>query len=210
MIADAADNPGAGCGGDSTWLLHALLESGVSGAALGMVYDPNSMKRILAAGEGQVVALQLGGYSGALAGPPLVGQFEVLCIRVNASIDAMPGYPPIEVGPLAAVRMGGIDIVVSAYREQVFGPRLFREVGLEPREKRVVVLKSAQHFYKAFEPIAARILYCDSPCSRSVNFASLPFASRRTPVWPIDPCTDADIPAPRVFYAPKNAPSAAD
>src|SRR5262249_13066358 len=39
VIADGSDNPGGGAAGDSTFLLRALLERSIAGAALGMIWD---------------------------------------------------------------------------------------------------------------------------------------------------------------------------
>ena len=90
-------------------------------------------------------------------------------------------------------------MVVGAYREQVFGPRVFTEVGIDPTRQQVLVVKSAQHFYKAFHEFASDILYCDSPCSRTIDFARLPFRHRRKPLWPLDSITVEALPAPKLF-----------
>jgi microcystin degradation protein MlrC len=196
VIADAGDNPGAGTGGDSTWLLREVLSRDVQDVALALFWDPRALARIVEAGEGATLDLSLGGHTGELAGPPVVGKAEVLRINPAAHIDAMPGYSPIEVGRLAAVRIGGARIVVGAHREQVFGPRVFTEVGIDPWQQRILVVKSAQHFYSAFAPHAARVLYCDSPCARTVDFAALPFQHRRRPIWPLETVDAGDIPQP--------------
>jgi microcystin degradation protein MlrC len=153
----------------------------------------------VAAGEGASLDLRIGGHTGALAGTPVEARGEVLCINREAMIDAMPGSPPIPVGSLAAVRIAGVRFVVGAYREQVFGPRVFTEVGIDPAAERIVVVKSAQHFYNAFAQFAAQIIYCDSPCSRTIDFAKLPFGHRRRPIWPLDPVAEADLPQPVLF-----------
>jgi microcystin degradation protein MlrC len=113
----------------------------------------------------------------------------------------MPGYAPIAVGALAAIGLDGVVVVVGGYREQVFGPRVFTEVGIDPLQQDLLVVKSAQHFYTAFAPLAANVIYTDSPCSRSIDFAALPFAHRRFPMWPLESCESAAIPAPRLFPA---------
>jgi len=199
VIADAADNPGAGAGSDATWILREVLARGVEGAAFALFWHPAVLAQIVEAGEGSRVTLRLGGHTGELAGPPVEAEAEVLCINANAHIDAMPGYPPIAVGTLAAVRIAGVQVVVGSYREQVFGTRVFVEVGIEPTSQRLLVVKSAQHFYLAFAPFAADIIYCDSPCSRTIDFASLPFRHRRRPIWPLEPVSSRDMVEPRVF-----------
>lgn len=199
VVADAGDNPGAGTGSDATWILHAVLERKLAGVACALFWDPLSLQKIVAAGAGTTVALELGAHTGVLAGSPLRARFKVTAINTRASIDAMPGYPPIEVGILAAIEYRGVKIVVGEHREQVFGPRVFSEVGIDPAAQQLLIVKSAQHFYKAFAPIAGKIVYCDSPCSRSIDFSALRFRHRRSPIWPLDACTEQDIPVPLVF-----------
>ena len=199
VIADAADNPGAGAGSDATWILRAVLKRSLDGIVMALFWDPIALQRIVAAGEGACLDLRIGGHTGELAGAPVEARAEVLRINHNAVIDAMPGYPPIPVGTLAAVRIAGVRLVVGAYREQVFGPRVFTEVGIDPTRERVVVVKSAQHFYSAFAPFAAKIIYCDSPCSRTIAFEKLPFGYRRKPIWPLDPVAVTDLPQAVVF-----------
>lgn len=199
VIADAADNPGAGAGSDATWILREVLRRSLDSVAMALFWDPVALRDIVSAGEGASLDLRIGGHTGVLAGTPVEARGEVLRINREALIDAMPGYPPVAVGTLAAVRIGGVRLVVGAYREQVFGPRVFTEVGIDPASERIVVVKSAQHFYSAFAPFAARITYCDSPCSRTIAFDKLPFRHRRQPIWPLEPVAASDLPQPEVF-----------
>jgi len=199
VIADAADNPGAGTGSDATWILHEVLKRSLEGVAMALFWDPAALQNIVAAGEGASLDLRIGGHTGDLAGTPVEARGEVLRINHAAQIDAMPGSPPISVGTLAAVRIAGVSLVVGAYREQVFGPRVFTEVGIDPMAQRIVVVKSAQHFYNAFAQFAAKIIYCDSPCSRTIAFEKLPFGHRRRPIWPLDPVAETDLPQPALF-----------
>lgn len=199
VIADAGDNPGAGTGSDATWVLHEVVARKLSRVAMALFHDPQALAQVVEAGVGATLRLALGGHSGDLAGPPFIADFEVTCINTAARIDAMPGYEPIAVGTLAAVRHGGVQIVLGDYREQVFGPRVFREVGIDPLAQALLVVKSAQHFYNAFAAFAGKVVYCDSPCSRTVDFARLPFRNRRYPMWPLDDCEAGAIPAPLLF-----------
>jgi microcystin degradation protein MlrC len=38
----------------------------------------------------------------------------------------------------------------------------FQAFGIEPEQKRIVALKSMQHFRTVFEPIAGEVIVCDS------------------------------------------------
>jgi microcystin degradation protein MlrC len=55
----------------------------------------------------------------------------------------------------------------------------FRHVSIEPREWRVVALKSSVHFRAAFESIAQDILIVESPGAMIVDPTNLPFEHLR-------------------------------
>ena len=57
----------------------------------------------------------------------------------------------------------GLDIVAITKRSQTFSPHVFTNVGIDPLQKQILVVKSMQHFYAGFAPIAAKILYVASP-----------------------------------------------
>jgi len=78
VIAHGSDNPGGGAAGDSTFLLRALLERGMTGAALGMIWDPESVARAREAGVGRKVLLRIGGKNGPMSGDPLEARATVL------------------------------------------------------------------------------------------------------------------------------------
>jgi len=62
-------------------------------------------------------------------------------------------------GHAVAVRVApGIDIALVSERCQVFSPDGFTRLGIEPSQKRIVVVKSMNHFYAGFAPIAAEVL----------------------------------------------------
>jgi microcystin degradation protein MlrC len=47
-----------------------------------------------------------------------------------------------------------------------------------------VVVKSTQHFYAAFEPVAREIRYVAAPGAVAPEFGRIPFTKRLTPYWP--------------------------
>jgi microcystin degradation protein MlrC len=74
-----------------------------------------------------------------------------------------------------ALRANGIDIVVNTHRTQVFNPDAFTNVGIDPTQKRILVVKSMQHFYAGFAPIAAQILYVAAPGALVPDFKTLAY-----------------------------------
>ena len=186
VIADGSDNPGGGAAGDSTFILRALLERGVSGAALGMIWDPEAVAIAAKAGVGGEVVLDIGGKNGPMSGEPLRVKATVLACRDDASQRSF-GELRDELGPAVAIRTGGVDVVLNSVRQQVFSPDCFTQLGIDPASKRFVVVKSTQHFRAHFDAIAGAIVYCDAPGALNTELAALPFRYLRRPLWPLDP-----------------------
>lgn len=176
VVADQADNPGGGAPGDSTYALAALLERGTTDAALGMIYDPEVVAQAGAAGVGARIRVRLGGKLGATSGPTLEVEAEVR----NVNPDLVQNWPQ-ETGPMwvpcgaaATLRIGGVDVVVSDRRGQVFGPDVFTGMGIDVLAKRLIVVKSTQHFYGAFAPIASEIIYMGGPGAIAPRMTDIP------------------------------------
>jgi microcystin degradation protein MlrC len=187
VLADRADNPGGGAAGDSTWILRQLVEERWDDVAFGLLWDPAAVELAYTAGVGAHLPLRIGGKVGPLSGDPLDVRCEVLSLRDDLRQAAFgTGEPRIPLHRSAAIRVGGIDIVLNARRQQVFDPRVFTGHGISLDEKRLIVVKSTQHFYEAFAPLADRILYCDPPGTVTLDLASMPYRRLRRPLFPLD------------------------
>lgn len=73
-------------------------------------------------------------------------------------------------GRTAVIRCGGVDIIVNERRFQPVDPEVARSVGIEPRHKKIVVLKSAVHYRASYEPIAEEIIEVDGPGLASLTW----------------------------------------
>lgn len=184
VIADTTDNPGGGAPGDSTFLLRGLLERGVTNAALGMIWDPVAVELARSAGEGAELPLRIGGKACPLSGQPVDVSAKVMRLRDDATQDAQGRNAPL--GRAAALRANGIEIVINSLRQQVFDPACFTAFGIEPRDKRIVVVKSHQHFFQTFGPFAGEVIYSCPPGVVQRDFRALPYRRITRPVWPID------------------------
>ncbi|HKU14601.1 MAG TPA: M81 family metallopeptidase [Steroidobacteraceae bacterium] len=184
VIADTTDNPGGGAPGDSTFLLRGLLERKVTNAAVGMLWDPVAVELASIAGEGAQLPLRIGGKACPLSGQPLDVLATVVRLRDDAVQNAQGRMAPL--GRAAALRVDGVEIVINSLRQQVFDPACFTAFGIEPRDKRVVVVKSHQHFFQTFGPFAGSVIYACPPGVVQRDFTALPYRHITRPVWPID------------------------
>ncbi|HEY1092418.1 MAG TPA: MlrC C-terminal domain-containing protein, partial [Burkholderiaceae bacterium] len=186
VLADSADNPGGGAACDSTFILRALLERGVRDAALGMLWDPQAVAIATSAGVGARLPLRVGGKVGPMSGDPLDLDVEVLACRSDASQRGLVPGSRDPLGAAVALRVQGVDVVLNSIRQQVFSPDCFTEMGVDLSSKRLVVVKSTQHFRAGFDPLVVRTVYADTPGSLRVNLGELPYRHLRRPLWPID------------------------
>ena len=81
----------------------------------------------------------------------------------------------IPCGTAVCRHCNGIDIIVNTKRVQVFGPMVFTNFGIDLSQKQLLVVKSNQHFYAGFEPVASAILYMASPGSVAPRFTEIPY-----------------------------------
>jgi microcystin degradation protein MlrC len=186
VLADVADNPGIGAAGDSTWILKRLLERGEGGAAIAPLYDPSSVAVAWDAGMGARIPVRIGGKYGPASGQPI--DVEATVVGLARAARQPFGGATGPMGDMATLRIathgGPVDVVVNSYRTQGFDPACFREAGCDPLTKRLLVVKSSQHFYAGFLPIAHAIHYVGAPGTGSTDFANLPLKTPTRPLWP--------------------------
>ncbi|MCB9946554.1 MAG: M81 family metallopeptidase [Rhodospirillaceae bacterium] len=189
VIADYADNPGAGAYGDATNLLAAMLDAGLENAAFGCVRDAEAAAALHGAGLNAEVTLAVGGkVDPRFGGPPLMLTGTVVHLSDGRFVCDGPMWAGIakSLGPSAVLRVGGIDILVATNLLQVIDLQTFIANGIDPRAKDTVALKSMQHFRAAFEPIAARVIVADSGALASPDHSGLPYTRVPRPIWPLD------------------------
>lgn len=166
VVADQSDNVGGGAPGDATFVLRWLLERRVTDAATAILYDPEVVRIAKKAGVGATLSIRLGGKLGLSSGAPLDVHATVLALRDNYAHEfpQQSGAPVLfPLGDVAALRCGGVDVVVSSARCQCYSPGVFSDLGIDPRSKRLLIPKSVQHFYGAFAPIAGEVIYMAAP-----------------------------------------------
>jgi microcystin degradation protein MlrC len=77
-----------------------------------------------------------------------------------------------------------VDIVLMTLREQTFSPTAFAGLGIDMSGKRIVVVKSTQHFHAEFALIAKEVLYVSTPGALTTDFVNIPYRVRDLNFWP--------------------------
>ena len=185
-IADCGDNPGAGGSQDIVQPLEILLERGLDNVLFGAIADADAYEYCLRQELGSSFDLSLGRLSVEPDALPLRAQAELL--RVG-ELGTMPAV---------AVRIGGIDVMISRDRVMMLDPQDVRQLGLEPQDYRLVVLKSG-YLDPKYEAIASRRLLALTRGYTNQNFAELEFRRLTRPMYPLDRDFHFD---PRAYLLP--------
>lgn len=179
VLADVQDNAGGGGTSDTTWLLRALLEADAD-AALGMVYDASSAARAAQLGVGAVAEFELGGRLTA-EDTPLRQSFEVVALADGPFrlSGPMAGGAVADLGQMARLRHGRVEVVLASERTQCHDLEFFRRLGIEPERAWILAVKSTNHYRAAFEPIAGTIIEAGCPGACVMDPATLPYRRLR-------------------------------
>jgi microcystin degradation protein MlrC len=183
ILADVQDNAGAGSTSDTPWLLQALVEQDAQGAAVGLMYDPAAAEAAYQAGEGAEVTLGLGGKL-----TPGQQPFEATFKVEKLADGEFPATGPMgkgritNLGKMAQLSIAGVRVVVSSVRTQALDQAYFRQVGIEPSEMKILVLKSSNHYRADFEPISSKILQVAAPAAMIDDPAEIPYQHLRSGV----------------------------
>jgi microcystin degradation protein MlrC len=186
VLADTADNPGGGAAGDSTFLLRELFRRQVRDVAVGPFWDPGAVALAFEAGAGAQVSLRIGGKVGPLSGDPLDLPCVVKALHPDLIMTGLANSPT-SMGRSALVESAGIEIALVTVRVQAMGTDLFTNLGCRLEDKKLIVVKSSQHFYADFSKIARRVLYVSGPGTLTSDLSTLPYRKVRRPKWPLDP-----------------------
>jgi microcystin degradation protein MlrC len=188
VISDGADNPGGGTASDGVEILRELLRRGVDPGAFGTVWDPGAVDLCWNAGVGEEIDLRIGGKVDRLHGEPLDvrGTVERLGDGRFTYRGPMSRGAPGSLGRCAVLRVDGVRVVLNSSRAQNFDPEIFRCVGIEPTEQRVVVVKSVVHFRAAYEPIASLVVEADGPGISSLDMGRFQFEHAPRPLFGLD------------------------
>jgi microcystin degradation protein MlrC len=186
VIADTQDNPGAGGDANTTGLLHALLDADAGTrlqgqVALGLLFDPDAARAACAAGVAATLPVSIGRavptWSGALTDAPVQTQARVLAV----SDGVVPMHGPMtagmtmRLGPSACVEVRGIRVLLASAKAQMLDLDLYRYLGVEPAQMKLLVVKSSVHFRAAFAPIASTILVAKAPGPMAADPGDLPW-----------------------------------
>lgn len=182
VVADPSDNAGGGAASDNTNIIRRLLERGCADAAVGPLWDPVAVEFCHAVGVGATLPLRIGGKTAPASGAPIDAEATVIGLVRNG--EQSFGRAKVKFGDGAGIRIGGVDVALIAHRTQALGTEIFTAVNIDLATKKYVGVKSTNHFYAAYGPIAAKVIYCDGEGPSPLDARKYPFVKARRTIWP--------------------------
>jgi microcystin degradation protein MlrC len=177
--SDAGDNPGGGGTGQTTTLLKKLYEAKADNVLYGNFFEP----QIAAAAQGkrEITARFSEGFTVAAK---VLKTTDGRCIGRRGIWAGRA----LELGPTAALQIGGIAAVCVSKRKQCADPVFFEMHGLDIAAARTVVVKSRGHFRGGFDQFFTpeRVIEVDTPGLTSPVLERLDFKGLPRPVFPLD------------------------
>jgi microcystin degradation protein MlrC len=188
MVISDSDSTTSGAPGDNTCVLQELLKRDVRYQALLSLVDPEVVKKALRAGVEGEITCEIGGkldstYCSPVKVTAMVKRITDGRFTINGGHI---GKQLINMGKTVVLKTGNISILVSEKPGPVYEQTVFTHAGLDPKNFRVVVVKSPVGFRDAYESIAKKIVLADCPGFSSSNLHTFEYKNIPHPLYPFD------------------------
>jgi microcystin degradation protein MlrC len=190
IYSDAGDNPGGGGRGNTTWLLGALHRAGARAVLVGVFIDPELAAEAHRLGKGAAFRAVFNRSGETEFSKRFAATATVKALSDGRCIGRCGIYAgrSIDLGPVAALGLDGVTVVVGTRRKQCADPIQFECVGLDIAEARTVVVKSRGHFRAGFDEFfrPEQVYEVDTAGLTSPVLDRIPFRHLPRPVFPLD------------------------
>ena len=192
LLIDHCDNCGSGGAQDVMAVVAEILRQEIADVAIAPIRDAESVARMIAAGVGNEVELELGGKidmpSIGLKGEPLYLRGRVRTITDGEFTVTGPMYTGLKMhlGRTAVLETAGAQIVVTERAHEPMDVGVFTHCGIDPRRKKYAMLKSRIHYRAGFKPIAGAIVECAGVGVTNADLSVYRYQKLRRPIWPLD------------------------
>ena len=192
VLLDHYDNCASGGTMDTTLVLAEILRQGLEDVAAFAIYDPEAVKEAIAAGIGAHVTLSLGGKMRMRAipreSPPLTASGVVKTISNGRFRNRGPMQRGLamDMGPSVVLDTGRVEIVLVSRHLEPSDINALLSLGIDPMQKRFVMLKSRIHWRAGLGKLARAVVECAGVGVCTSDYGELSFRKVRRPIYPLD------------------------
>jgi len=189
LLSDTGDSVLGGSTGDSTVILRELLATNLLHRALVPVTDPKVARELATTEIGSTVTMQLGGWANSFYDP--VNVTATLRAKRSGSVSLV-GLPQgsVDMGYAVILEAGKVTMLVTE-TSGVGGihPGVYRHLGIEPADYKMIVVKTASNFQYMRE-ITREFVRVATPGPTQSDVHSLPWTRIPRPMYPLDAMED--------------------
>jgi microcystin degradation protein MlrC len=198
ILLDHYDNAASGGTMDTMTVLKSVLDAGLEDVAAFAIHDPGAVQAMIAAGVGHRIKLPLGGKfdmpSIGLEGEPAEVSGRVKLISDGQFRNLGPAQPGVlmDMGPTVVLDTGKVEIVVISRHQEPNDLGCLLSLGIDPRRKRFLMLKSRIHYRAGFRDVAKEVIECAGTGVCTSDYDILDFRRVRRPIYPLDLVNEPD------------------
>jgi microcystin degradation protein MlrC len=192
VLLDHYDNCASGGTMDTTVVLGEILRAGLDNVAAFAIYDPEAVQQAIAAGIGAAVTLSVGG---KLAMPQIPGDSPPLTLTGTVKTIAngrfrnkgpMGRGVTTDMGPSVVIDTGKVEVALISRHVEPSDLNCFFSLGIDPMQKRYVMLKSRVHWRAGLGAMAKAVVDCAGIGVCTSDYSQLIFNKVRRPIYPLD------------------------
>jgi len=192
VLLDHYDNCASGGTMDTTVVLAEILRQGLEDVAAFAIYDPSAVQQAIAAGIGAAVTLSIGGKIKMPAipdeSPPLtvIGIVKTISNGRYKNRGPMARGAAMDMGPAVVLDTGAAEIVLISRHVEPSDLNCLSSLGIDPLQKRYMMLKSRIHWRAGLGPMAKAVVECAGIGVCTSDYGQLKFDKVRRPIYPLD------------------------
>ncbi|RIQ61275.1 M81 family metallopeptidase [Bordetella avium] len=186
------DNTGSGGTMDTTTVLAEILRQELENVVFYAICDPQAAQEAASAGVGNTITIQLGGKVPMPAlkveNRPLAVTGRVKLIFDGVYLNRGPMYRGVrnDTGLTVVLDTGRVEIIIVSRHQEPFDINCLLSAGIDPLQKRYVVLKSRVHWRAGFASMASEIIECTGTGVTTSDYSQIEFKHVRRPIYPLD------------------------
>jgi microcystin degradation protein MlrC len=192
VLLDHYDNAASGGTMDTTVVLAEILHQGLEDVVAFAIYDPEAVHAAITAGIGAQVKLSIGGKirmpSIPIESPPLTvaGVVKTISNGRFRNRGPMGRGMQMDMGPSVVLDTGRVEIVLISKHQEPYDINCLLSLGIDPMQKRFVMLKSRIHWRAGLGQMAKAVVECAGVGVCTSDYSQLSFKNVRRPIYPLD------------------------
>ena len=193
VLLDHYDNCASGGTMDTTVVLGEILKMGLENVAAFAIYDPDAVKQAIASGIGALVTLSVGGkmkmpqIRGASPPVEITGTVKTIASGRFRNKGPMGRGVMTDMGAAVVIDTGKVEIALISRHVEPSDLNCFYSLGIDPLQKRYVMLKSRVHWRAGLGAMAKAVVDCAGVGVCTSDYSELTFNKVRRPIYPLRP-----------------------